>query len=462
MKFTPRKAQAKAIPFLIDTPRCNLWMDPGMGKTGSVLYALDALRMAGSNFFPALTIAPKRVARSVWSTEAAQWDDFSEIGVSVIAGRDPAGRKKAVRADALLYSINYENIPWLIDHLKEIGRPWPFKTVIADESTRLKGFRLRRGTLRSAALAKISKNTGRWMNLTGTPTPNGLIDLWGQQWFVDKGHRLGRTFTAFKDRFFDENPFSGEIAPKLHSEKRIMQLIDDVTLSLDAADYMDLPDMFSNVVPVALPHRAMELYRRFEADMFAELDGAELDAQTAADASLKCLQIASGAFYTDDNNTEYAEVHSEKIDALRSLVGELNGEPIMVCYHFRHDRWRLLQAFPEARVLDTQQDEDDWNAGKIPMLLVHPASAGHGLNLQHGGHHIAFFTNWWALEDYLQVLERIGPTRQAQSGYNRPVFVHHLVAQGTVEEDVIERRETKKSVQQAVRERAGRKSRNIA
>ncbi|WP_299313757.1 DEAD/DEAH box helicase [uncultured Halomonas sp.] len=437
-------------------------MDPGMGKTGSVLYALDALRMAGSNFFPALVIAPKRVARSVWSAEAERWEDFSAIGVSVVAGKTIQYREQALNADALLYSINYENIPWLVDYYKAPGRQWPFKTVIADESTRLKGFRLRRGTLRSAALAKVAKHTGRWMNLTGTPAPNGLLDLWGQQWFVDKGHRLGRTYSAFKERFFDENVFSGEITPKPHAEKRIMQLIDDVTLSLDAADYMDLPDMFSNVVPVRLPRPAMEMYKRFEQDLFAMLDDAELDANTAADASLKCLQIASGAFYTDDNNTEYAEVHSEKIDALRNLVGELNSEPVIVCYHFRHDRWRLMQAFPEARVLDTQQDEDDWNAGKIPMLLVHPASAGHGLNLQHGGRHMVFFTNWWALEDYMQVLERIGPTRQSQSGYDRPVFVHHLVAQGTVEEDVIERRETKKSVQQAVRERAGRKSRNVA
>lgn len=456
--FIPRNAQQKAFEFMLDVPRCNIWMDPGMGKTAATLLMLETLRMAGSKFLPALVIAPRRVARGVWPDETKEWTDFEELSVVDLTVREARRREKRIQQDALIYSINYENIPWLIEHYRK--RPWPFGVVIADESTKLKNFRLRRGTKRAAALAKIAKYTGRWVNLTGTPSPNGLQDLWGQNWFVDKGQRLGTSYTDFKARFFIENKYAHTLEPRPFAEAQIMELIDDVTISLDAADYMDLPDTIVNDIPIKLPPRARELYDEFEKEMIASLDEDTLDAETAADASSKCVQLASGAFYSNEKNTEWAIVHGEKLEALRSLHSEI-GEPLLVCYHFRHDMFRLLEAFPEARLLDTKQDEDDWNAGKIDMLLVHPSSAGHGLNLQHGGHHIAFFTNWWNLEDYLQVLERLGAVRQFQSGYDRPVFVHHLIASDTVEEDVVERRYKKRSVQDSVRARAKKKHHSV-
>lgn len=444
MRFEPRPWQPPAIAHVLDVPRCNLWADPGMGKTGIMLSALDVLQITGSRFLPALVLGPIRVVRRVWSDESMKFEEFTGLRVSNMVGT-AAERAAALKRKADIYTINYENIGWLVE---QCGDAWPFPTVIADESTKLKGFRLRAGTKRARALSLMVNRTGRWVNLTGTPSPNGLIDLWGQNWFVDGGKRLGRTITAFRDRWFTQNVYARTWTPKDNAMDEITALLADVTMSIKAPPGLE---PIHNVIPVDLPDAARKVYDELETELVAEVaGGAKLVASTAADLSMKCLQIASGAIYTADG---FTEVHDAKIDALRDLFDEMSGAPLMVAYHFRHDLARILKAFPKARQLKTPKDEDAWNAGKIPMLLVHPQSAGHGLNLQYGGNVLCFFSHGWGLEDYMQVIERIGPMRQMQAGLNRGTIVHHIIARDTVDEAVMARLESKGSVQDALRRR---------
>lgn len=445
MKYTPRDFQSTAMGFIMDTPRGNLWADMGMGKTVSTLSALDALWLIGSRFYPALVIAPLRVARGVWPAEVQKWDHLNGMRVSAIVGGE-AARRDALKRPADVYTINFENLPWLV---KLVGNDWPFKIVIADESTNLKGFRLRKGGIRAAALSKIASKTGRWINLTGTPATNGLTDLWGQNWFIDHGKRLGLSYTAFEQRWFTRNQYTHQIKPLPHAQEEIIAAMSDVTLSLKSTDYFDVREPFEHIVPVELPLPARKLYRQMEDELAIELEGQEIEALSAAAKSQKLLQIASGAIY--DAEHEWKLVHREKLEALQSILNDLAGNPLICAYHFQSDLARIKKQFPFARELHTQKDEDDWNKGKIKLLLLHPDSAGHGLNLQDGGHHIAFFSHWWRLESFLQAIERIGPVRQLQSGYDRLTYIHHIVATDTVDEDVMERRKTKRSVQDLLR-----------
>jgi SNF2 family DNA or RNA helicase len=385
----------------------------------------------------------------VWSDEIDKFSRFHNLTIQKMIG-DPETRLAALNTPADIYTINYENLPWLVDLCEDF---WPFKIIISDESTALKGFRLRHGGKRAGALAKAAKYTARWINLTGSPSPNGLIDLWGQCWFIDMGQRLGTSFSDFKKRWFDEDKYAHSITPKSFAETQITELIADVTYSLRADEVFDLEPILHNPIYVELPPKARALYDQMENEMcIAFGDGEEVEAKTAADLSLKTLQIASGALYRPET-TEWETIHDEKIMAAQELLDELSGNPLLIAYHFQHDVKRLLAAIPGSRVLKSKQDEDDWNAGKIRCGIMHPASGGHGLNLQDGGHNIAFFSHWWNLEHFQQVIERIGPVRQMQSGYQRRVMVHYLIARGTTDETVMRRRETKRSVQDLVRER---------
>lgn len=449
MKYVPRSYAPEVLRFMAETGRCNVWMDPGLGKTSLVLMLLDALKLAGSSKFPALVLAPYRVARSVWSGEVAKWDRFSHLRVSPMIGTADQ-RYRAFCKPADIYTMNYENLPWLIHGLE--GSPWPFKIVIPDESTRLKGFRLSHGSIRAGALAKAASCTARWVNLSGTPAPNGLIDLWGQCYFIDKGKALGRSYSAFEQRWFKTNRYSHEVKPKEFAQAQIAERIKPFTYSLRASDVFDLPEELHNPIYVDLPRKAMAMYREFEREMCVKLENAPtLTAKQAADLSLKCLQIASGAVFRNEENTVWDEVHRAKLDALDELLDELSGNPLLLAYHFKHDLARIRERFPQARLIKTKADEDLWCEGRIQLGLVHPASAGHGLNLQYGGHHIAFFSHWWDLEQFLQVIERIGNVRQLQAGLNRRVTVHHLLARGTVDERVYYSRMEKASVQDTLR-----------
>lgn len=437
------------IDQILDRPRVGIWAGMGMGKTTACLSAVSILQLADPS--PVLVLAPLRVARSTWPNEAKKWDHLRHLRIVPITGSASQRMHALFGQKADVFTMNFENLPWLLDTLAAAGRGWPFKTVIADESTKLKSFRLGQGGKRARALGKIAfSKIERFIELTGTPSPNGLIDLWGQAWFLDRGERLGRTFQAFKDRWFTSLPTADGYAivkPRAFADEQIHAALADLCFALDPKDYFDLKDPVVTDVAVKLPPAAREIYDRLEREMLAEIEGHQVEAATAAALTVKCLQLASGAIYTDDKGA-WRTVHDEKLDALASIVEEAAGMPVLVAYHFKSDLARLQQRFSHGRVLDKDPKTiDAWNAGKIPLLFAHPASAGHGLNMQDGGNILAFFSNWWNLEEYQQIIERIGPTRQAQAGHDRAVYVYHLYAENTVEELVLQRRITKRTVQ---------------
>lgn len=444
--FTARPYQNLIIDHQLNISRGNTWAGMGMGKTSSTLCALNIAYLSGLYVDPTLVIAPLRVAQSTWPDEVKKWD-FENIEIQPIVGT-PMQRKTALcNPHANVFTTNYENLPWLVETL---GGKWPFKQVIADESTKLKSFRLRGGGVRASSLRSVAfKKVKFWQNLTGTPAPNGLLDLWGQNWFIDGGQRLGSTFKGFTNRWFNKIPTGDyyKTVPTDFAQKQIQEQLKDVCITLDAKDWFDIADPILTSVYVDLPDKLKRQYEQLEKDMFLSLGDIEIEAFNAASKTIKCLQFANGAIYTEDNEG-FTEVHDLKIQALESIVNEAGGMPVLVAYHFEHDKVRLLKAFKQARLLDNNpQTIRDWNAGKIPILLAHPDSAGHGLNLQDGGNILVYFAHWWNLESADQILERIGPTRQAQSGYNRPVFVYEIITRGTVDEDVIERKKTKRSLQ---------------
>lgn len=419
----------------------------GLGKTSTVLSALELLTMAGSNLLPALILAPKRVARDVWIAERDKWDQFKDLSIRVMAGLDAADRKEsvAVRPWPDIVTLNYENIPWLLEHVGV--QNWPFKTVIADESTRLKNFRLMHGGgVRSDALSYIAKRTGRWVNLSGLPAPNGLTDLWGQTWFLDYGERLKRSYEAFKREWFHEDRYSYKVTPQPGSFEAINAKLADITCSLRTEDWFpDLDKPQFNTVLVTLPREARRAYDEMESDYFTQ----GIEAPHAGAKAQKLLQIADGAIY-DEGHTAHV-LHDEKLDALEDIVQEAAGEPILIVYYYQFDRERILKRLPKAsRIYETERDERDWNRGKILCMLINPRSAAHGMNLQDGGRRIVFYTNTPDLELAEQVLQRIGPVRQAQSGHGRKVLVYHIVADATIDLEVSRMLRDKLTIHQAL------------
>lgn len=442
--FIPRPYQKIITDYILDKPRCAIFADMGLGKTAAVFQALSILKAV--DHAPALIIGPLRVARTVWSDEVEKWfESFGHLTINKILG-SPNERKIATEYKADINLVNYENIPWLVDYW---GDKWPYEIVIADESSKLKGLRSRQGTKRARYLAKVAHTkVKRFVQLTGTPASNGIQDLFACGWFIDAGERLGKTFTAFSERWFRPDWSGYGLVPLPHAQKEIEAKLADVCLSLKASDYFDLKEPIVNKIMVELPSKARMLYREMEKEMFVQIRQHEVEAFNAASMTVKCLQLANGALYVEEGKN-YEEIHQAKIEALKSVIEEANGASVLVAYNFKSDLERLKKAFPKARVLDKDpQTIKDWNTGEIPILLAHPASAGHGLSLQHGGNILAFFGLNWNLEEHLQIIERIGPTRQMQSGYDRPVFIHYVVAKNTIDEQVLERLETKKSVQE--------------
>ena len=434
-RFVPRPYQKRIIEAIIDRPRTMVWAGMGCGKTVATLTALDPLLFMGRG--PALIVAPLRVAQSTWPDEAAKWRHLEHLTVSVVCGTE-AARIRALEKPADIYCTNFEQLPWLVERF---GKKWPFRIVVVDEATRLKGFRLRGGSSRAKALARVYSLTERFVELTGTPAANGLIDLWGQAWFIDKGERLGKSMTEYESRFFvpirtGDEAYMVKWVPMEGADAKIKALLSDVAITVNAEDYFDIDEPIFNRIAVDLPQDARRSYDELEKTLYTMLEaGKSIEAANSRSALVKCLQVASGAVYAEDGT--WTEVHRAKIDALRSVVEEAAGMPVLVAYQFRHEVDRILDAFPQARLLDKDpQTIRDWNAGKIPLLLAHPAACGHGLNLQDGGNILCFFSVGWNYEHYAQIIERIGPTRQAQSGHPRPVFVHAIVARGTVDESV--------------------------
>ena len=452
--FKPRPHQQLAIEFLLGSQRrINLWAMMGMGKTVSALMQLVVARELLGDDAPTLVIAPKRVAEVTWPSEVAKWEQFKGLDVAAIVG-NKVDRLAAVKADRAIHTVNYDNIPWLVEYW---GHRWPYRRVIADESTKLKSYRTRGGGRRAQELARVAHRYVReWVNMTGTPSPNGLIDLWGQQWFIDKGRRLGETFSAFRDRWFTFNQYSHRYTPLPHAEKEITELLSDCTLPLRVEDWFDLDKPVVSTIEVELPQKARKLYDQMERQFVTSVDGHHVEAQIALARSAKCLQIASGTVLTNDLETgrptgEVVDVHDAKLEALESLLGEMGGENVMVAYHWRGDLAKIKRAFPHAVALaeetDTKAVIERWNRGEIPLLLVHAQSAGHGLNLQYGGRTLVFYSFDWKLEEHDQVIERIGPMRQHQAGLDRAVLIYYLVAKNTLDEDVLLRLRDKADVQ---------------
>lgn len=448
MKFVPRPYQQLIVDHILDHKRCCVFAGMGLGKTSSTLEAIRGIKERRPRL-KTLIIAPLRVAQSTWPDEIKKWDDFQSLRVSVVCGTAEQ-RKKALAAESDVYTTNYENIPWLVNYL---GEDWPFDLIVADESTRLKGLRSRQGTQRAKSLAKVAFKSAGFIELTGTPAPNGLLDLWGQLWFIDKGKRLGKSFTQFQRQYFYPVVKGGSARHwcewKLFegSDKKIRDKLADVAITVNPEDYFNVAQNIFNDIVIELPHSVRRLYRRFARELYAELDNGE--AITAANAAVKTgrlLQMASGAVYKEDG-VSYEHIHDAKIEALRSVIEEANGAPVLCAYSFKHEVHRIKKAFPQARILDkSPKTIRDWNEGKIPLLLAHPASCGHGLNLQDGGNILVFFSCTWSLELHDQIIERIGAVRQSQAGHNRPTFVHYLIAKGTLDEAVKERLATKRDV----------------
>lgn len=469
-KYAPHPYQGIMIDHSIDVPRGMRCVFMGAGKTVATLTALEYLYMMGIETEPTLVMAPKRVAQSTWPDEALAWDHLRNIEVQPIIGTAEERIKALRNSNASVFTINYENIPWLCEHLGEGNWPWPI--VIADESTKLKSWRGQMrwskkdrqyvqadGAIRMRGFAKVAHSKVRIISeLTGTPAPNGLQDIWGQMWFVDAGERLGRTYGGFEQRWFTVNEYTREIAPHGHSGREIQDRIRDVCLALRAEDWFPVERPKPIPVMFDLPPAVRDLYRKMEKEFVFTVDGKTVVAPNAAAKSIKLLQLCNGAVYLDPSVEDdddpkailFKEVHDLKTQALESILAEAGGEPVIVAYHFKSDLARLRKAFPRGRELDDDPKTiRDWNAGKIPILFLHPASAGHGLNLQHPCRRIVFYGLWWNLEEHLQAIERIGPVRQLQSGYNRVVFVYYIMARDAADETVVSRLALKTSVQDA-------------
>ena len=439
--FEPRPYQKMGMELICRKPAVALMMDMGMGKTATTLAAIEELMYDRFEVEKALVIAPLRVALTTWPDECAEWDQLSGLRVVTVTG-SLKERLSALAADADIYTINRENVVWLVEHY---GREWPFDMVVIDESSSFKNSQSKR----FKALRRIRPRIKRLVELTGTPAPNGLIDLWSQVYLLDSGERLGKTIGEYRRRWFRPGAGCGHVVydwvPVKGADKEIYGKISDICVSLKSEDYISLPPVIYNTVKVFLPEKAMAAYRKMERDLVLEIKDTEIVASTAAALSGKLLQMANGCAYS--TNKEMAEVHSAKLEALEEIVESNNQRPLLVFYWFRHDLARIRKRFPDAVSLEGADTIRAWNEGRIRMLLAHPASAGHGLNLQHGGSTVVWFSLTWSLELYQQANKRLH-----RPGQRSTVFLHHIVAKGTIDEAVMGALKAKKTGQDGLLE----------
>jgi len=460
MQYKPRCYQLGATHFLLANNRGALFMDMGLGKTSSVLNAIDTLIRCGEEGM-VLVVAPLRVARNTWTDEINKWAHTRYLTVDEIVGTQQQ-RVRALQSDTQIKTINYENLVWLVG---ACGKNWPFSTIVFDESTKLKSLRTHykkdgtgkpfmvcTGGARASAIVKhaIYRTERVWL-LTGTPCQNSLMDLWAQIFFIDGGKRLGNSFTAFEDRWFKTGYNGYTKTPVPGAQEQIQDVIKDVVYTLRAEDYLDLGKEVVNTIYVNLPPKAEEQYLQMEEEMFTRIFAGKVEAFSAAAKTMKCRQIANGAIYYDDGKFEC--VHDEKLLALESVIEEANGMPVIVVYSFKSDLARLRKAFPKGAVFDKNpKTEKDFKAGKIPILFLHPDSAGHGVDgLQKVTNIICFYSVDWDGEKRTQTIARIGKVRQFQAGFNRPVFIHQIIARDTVDEIILDRVANKLTVEEALK-----------
>lgn len=439
MEFKPHSYQQMAIDKIIDTPRAGLFLDMGLGKTVITLTAIDQLMNDYFEVSRVLVIAPLRVAEDTWSRESQKWDHLKHLRISKVLG-SAINRRKALAKDADIYVINRENVVWLTDELSQVGDGWGFDMVVIDELSSFKSHAAKR----FKALRKYITRSSRVVGLTGTPAPNGLIDLWSQIYLLDGGERLGTTISGFRSRYFIPNQRNQHMIynykPREEAEQAINAKISDICISMRAEDWLDMPERIDNVQRVKLSDDEMDRYNQFERDCYLDFLEGEVTAASAAALSNKLLQYSNGAMYLADGG--YVETSNAKLDVLDEIIELSNGKPILCFYSYKHDLERIQKRFKFAKKLGGSEDIEKWNNGEIPLLLAHPAGAGHGLNLQAGGNIIVWFGLTWSLELYQQANARL-----YRQGQENAVIIHHLITEGTADESVLASLQGKKDVQ---------------
>ena len=436
MKYKAHDYQQFATEFVLEHPYCGLILDMGLGKSVITLTALWDLVLDRFDCGRVLVIAPKRVAEDTWPKELAKWDHLKGLTYSLVMGSEKQ-RREALQKRAFLYIINRENVAWLVDNC-----PWNFDTIVIDELSSFKSSKAQR----FRALKKVRPLVKRVIGLTGTPSPNSLIDLWPQIYLLDMGQRLGRFITHYRERFFVPDKRNREMVysykPREGAEDRIYELIGDICISMKATDHLNMPPLISNQVEVSLGQQERKVYDALRKDMIVKLKDGEIDAVNAASLSGKLLQMAGGAVYDTEGRT--LRIHDKKLDVLEDLIEAANGKPLLVAYWYKHERDRIQERFRVREILTTK-DIDDWNAGHIPVALLHPAAVGHGINLQQGGSTLIWFGLTWSLELYQQTNARLW-----RQGQQHAVVIQHLVTTGTHDEDVMRALERKDMGQAAL------------
>lgn len=461
MRYEPHPYQAYAISRVISDPFVALFLEPGLGKTVITLTAIQELKFHRWAVSRPLVVAPKKVAEATWASEAAKWDHLQGMKVIPILGTEKQ-RINALYASGDVWVVNRENVPWLVDYCRN---DWPFDMVVLDESTSFKNSRSKR----FLALKRVRPRIQRLVELTGTPSPNGLPDLYAQVFLLDGGARLGRTLTSFRENFMSQDYAHPGQQYRTYSllpgaDQRIRDAVSDICISMKTEDYLTLPGFVEHIVPVALDASAKKAYQKLEREMLLQVDTETITAGSAAALSGKLLQLCGGTVYTNDGGV--ADVHTCKIDAFLELIEQLNGEHALVFFWYKHEQDRIIQALAgsglRVRKYEGPEDERAWNAGEVDILLAHPVSCGYGLNLQAGGHHCIWFTlPNWALEIFQQANKRLH-----RQGQQFPVISHLLITQGGVDEDVLASLQTKgdgqEELMQALKARIEQAKRGVA
>lgn len=426
MKYNPFYYQAYAENYILQNPEAGLFLDMGMGKTVITLSAIHKLKFDYFSVNKVLVIAPLEPAKNTWPNELKKWEHLQDLTSETVLGSEK-NRLEALSREADIYIVNRENVAWLVKHYKT---KWPFDMVVIDELSSFKSNK----SVRFKELKKVRKYINHIVGLTGTPSPNGLLDLWSQVYLLDEGKALGKTLTGYRDLYFlpDKRNAMTIFSWKLKdgAEKEIYKRLEGLCISMDSADYLQLPDRLDIQHEVILDDKAVETYKQLEKDMLLPFSDGDVDAGTAAILANKLLQVAGGSVY--DENKNVREIHDAKLKALDNLIEEANGQPVLIFYSYKHECNRIQEKFPEAINIKQDGAVEKWNAGKIPILLAHPASAGHGLNLQSGGNIIIWYGLTWSLELYQQANKRLH-----RLGQTKTVLVHHLVSKGTLDEHVL-------------------------
>lgn len=425
MKYKPHEYQSYATEFILSHPISAVFLEMGLGKSVITLSAIFDLCLDSFLVCKVLVIAPLRVARDTWPAEINKWDHLKGLSYSVAVGTEKE-RIDALKKQSTLYIINRENVDWLVH---KSGIPFHFDMVVIDELSSFKSY----GAKRFKSLLKVRPSVKRIVGLTGTPSSNGLMDLWAEFRILDLGQRLGRYISHYRNTYFKPDKRNAQIVfsykPLPGAEEEIYKQISDITISMKSTDYLKMPEYVSNEVFVTLSDKDWKVYSDFKEDMVANLGDDEIDAVNAAVLSGKLLQMANGAVYDSENKAHI--IHDKKLDALEDLIEGANGKPVLVAYGYKHDLERIKERFP-VRQIQSSKDIEDWNDGKIPIAVIHPASAGHGLNLQSGGSTLIWFGLTWSLELYQQTNARL-----YRQGQKNTVIVHHIITKDTIDEDVL-------------------------